>query len=696
MFGLKSIFGKTNSKPQTILFDNQVEQLASTNSILVNADKPISALPKNHPFKDNANHTLLLNHCKNRIMLGKDLTNSLRERFRIIDQDLNGFVNLSTADRKRSRDNARGLPRKPTDMVLPIADAKIDELLTFLMQVFWPNEGMHNAYSSYQKQNLANSFALLMNKHGQFFQHYSKITEFFYEALKYNFSVLWLGWKQTKGMKLETDPVGGVDYKDDSVLFEGNNIENVDPYNFFFDPSISPVNIGIDGEFAGEVKMFSSWGILKLAAAGEITNMVAAIKRGKGEQVFYNDHPIVRFDYSSAAQGVVTDWQSWASNRGGAKMNGNEIVFMYCRIVPKDFGLSPSEKIEIWRFGIMNGHTIVYAQNEERAHKRIPYVCAIPKPDNLFMQKKSAAEDLIPLQNFASFLLNLHLNASRKSLFGITVYDPNFIDLSQSEGDVAAKLPTKRSLPPNGKIDDYIKEFRDSPETAMLVDQTEKIFAMLETILPTNILKQVTDLDRATTYQAAATVQGTNRRSLKMAKNIDDQAVTPLKYMMMYNIQELQPEVTIINPANGSEVKISPAALRGQDLSSEIGEGLQSIDKLMIINLLHDVINAILQSAQASQEIDIVSLLNYWTTLIGDRTDLNQFRRAAPTLDQVMKLAQTSGIIADAQSTQAQSFQGNLQQMYGGNNPQVVKAAASAPMKLNGATPPAPTMPGAQ
>ena len=33
---------------------------------------------------------------------------------------------------------------------------------------------------------------------------------------------------------------------------------------------------------------------------------------------------------------------------------------------------------------------------------------------------------------------------------------------------------------------------------------------------------------------------------------------------------------------------------------------------------------------QAIQEIDIVSLLNYFTTLMGDQTDLNQFRRPAP------------------------------------------------------------------
>lgn len=677
------IFGKGKQKQKpvtTVLFDNQITQLASTMTIFKRADEDIKALKPTHPFKNKENHKKLVQHVKQRIQLGRELQISLRERMRVVDQDMNGFVKLDEADRKRKRANNRGEERRPVNMVIPIADAKIDELLTYLMQVFWPNEGMHNAYTSYSTQAIANSFALLMNKHGEFFQHYMKIQQFFYEGLKYNFSILACDWKQKKGTKLSTDNIGGVKYNNNSVLFEGNDLFNIDPYNFWFDPSVDPIYIGEEAEFAGETKMFSAFGIIRLANEGVITNMQNAIAAGQGEQVFYQDHPIVRYDYTTTGQGAVTDWQAWASNRGGAKMNGHEIARGYFKIVPSDFGLSESKELEIWLLGLMNGTTIVIAENAEMAHKRIPYVTMVPRPDNLFMQKKSPAEDLLDLQGFASFLINLHQQSSRKSLFGITVYDSNFVDLKQSEGEVSAHIPTKRSVQQNGKIDDYIKQFRDSPETGTLIDETSKVFEMLETILPTNILKQVTDLDRATTYQAAATVQGTNRRSLKMAKVIDDQAIKPLRFMMMYNIQELQSEVEVIDPASGQPTKILPAKLRELDLAHAIGEGLQSIDKLMIINLLHDVINSILQSAQASEEIDIVSLLNYWTTLIGDRTDLNQFRRTAPTLDQIMKLAQATGIISDAKSAEAQQFVGGLQQAYGGNNQAAIQA------KMNGAS----------
>lgn len=677
------MFGSKKSKKINIPFDSALEGLDSTNRILKRADEALVGLPRNHPFKNEENHRRLLEHVKHRLFVGTELRNSLRERFRIIDQDVNGYINYDSADRKRKRDNARGKARKPTDMIIPVADAKIDELVTFLMQVFWPNDGMHNAYANYKDQAIANSFALLMNKHGEHYRHYMKVEQWFYTGMKYNIAAIYADWEETKGAKLKVDAAQGVEFED-GTIFEGNNLYNMDQYNFFFDPSVHPVDVAEHGEFAGEVKMYSSWGILKLANEGFLTNMQAAVSRGKGEQVWYQAQPTVRYDFgSSTNNNEVTDWHAWSNNRGSMTMNGNELVVGHFRVVPSDFGLSQSENMEIWRLGILNGHTIVHAENRNRAHRRLPYSIIVPRPDNLFMQKKSPAEDLLDLQGFASFLMNLHTQSSRKNLFGITVYDPNFADLKQSEGEVSAHIPTKRSVGQNGKIEDFIKQFNDSPDTGPLIEQIGKVMDILEVILPTNILKQVTDLDRATTYQAAATVQGTNRRSLKMAKVINDQGMTTLRRIMMYNIIELQPEIKIIDPRNGQEVEIVPAKLRGVDLNAMIGEGLQSIDKLMIIHLLHDVINAILQSQQASQELDIVNLLNYWTTLIGDKTDLNQFRRSKPTLDQVMQLAQTAGLIEDAKSVKAQTFAQGLQGMYGGNNQQVVAAN-----KGNGAAPP--------
>ena len=41
---------------------------------------------------------------------------------------------------------------------------------------------------------------------------------------------------------------------------------------------------------------------------------------------------------------------------------------------------------------------------------------------------------------------------------------------------------------------------------------------------------------------------------------------------------------------------------------------------------IQDVINTIVQSQQASQQIDVTGLINYWTSFIGDKTDFSQFK----------------------------------------------------------------------
>ena len=55
------------------------------------------------------------------------------------------------------------------------------------------------------------------------------------------------------------------------------------------------------------------------------------------------------------------------------------------------------------------------------------------------------------------------------------------------------------------------------------------------------------------------------------------------------------------------------------------------------------MINSVLQSQQAIEEIDIVGLLNYYTTLMGDQTDLNQFRKKPAVQPGIEPGAETPG-----------------------------------------------------
>jgi hypothetical protein len=181
----------------------------------------------------------------------------------------------------------------------------------------------------------------------------------------------------------------------------------------------------------------------------------------------------------------------------------------------------------------------------------------------------------------------------------------------------------------------------------------------MQRILPTDILKQVAGLDRATQYQSAATVQGANRRNLKIARIIDTQALSHIRQIQLFNILQYQEKVEILSP-EGDLVEINPAEFRETKIEFAISEGLRGLDRLSMSIAIQEVLNTIIQSQQASQQIDVVALINYWTSFIGDKTDFSQFRIKS-LMDQLPPEQRDQAFQVYQQFLQQQEEQGTAQ-----------------------------------
>lgn len=615
--------------------------------------KPVPGFSRKHPINNPENHEKLLQHILLRLDWAKSQRDALVEKFADVDRTVHGFIKYDEADKARIKDNRAGKGPKPVTVSLPLTAAKLDELTTFLLEVFWPNQGMHSAIAKKEEQPLANGVAQLLNQQAAERQHYRKLARFLGDALKYNLSAAVIEWVEELGLRLKNTPDRRVAVDKDVVTWRGNDIVNIDMYNFLWDPSVNPVDVPQAGEFFAYVERHTAFSMRKLAAAGRLFGVDRFVSRkyatsdnasaqfdgvvgsGAGAR-FYTAYPTVRDEGGTG--GVVNDWFAFASNSAGYGAGDCvELVTTYIWLDPSEFGLSDEKELQIWRVRIANSAFIVDTEMLNNAHNMLPLVVTSPSEDGLGLQQKSAAEMLVDLQRFASFLMNVHQQAARKALWGVTAYDPTAINLDDVKDDVAARIP----LLPGGygkPITDIMRTFNDAPKTESTMVDISRVADMMEGVLPTNILKQVTDLERATNYQAAATVQGANRRSLKMARVIDDQAVKPMKRMMFYNLTQYADVIEVIDDA-GQVQSVDMAAVRDMQLEYTIGEGLQGMDKLMTMSVLKDIIMAVIQSQQALQEIDMVALLDYWTSLLGDKTDLSQFRRQQPTPQMQSELA---------------------------------------------------------
>jgi len=497
-----------------------------------------------------------------------------------------------------------------------------------LLNVMAPDSGIYGAIADKDKQAIGNAFARTMNKHADDFNHYGAMDKAFLNMMKYNLGGFLIEWASIKG-NVVTNTEAGTAQLEAAVIFQGNDVVAIDMYNVLWDVAVHPTEIYIKGEYFATVEKVTPFRLKKMQADGEISGINRVEAKQQAEFKYYKEKPNTRGSVGSG--GSTTDWVSTLSAGAIKELGiGYERVNFYCWLVPKDFGLGKASTLSIWRL-TMIADEIVDAKQMENAHSWLPCAFGMPIDDMHLFETKTYAERLMPLQRFISFKLNVHQRSDRKRLTGVTVYDARVIPLGeQSAEDLAGgSIPAK----PVGQDRDLRKsvlQLNDAPDTTNTMRDIDSAEGLMQKILPTEAAKQIASLERATQYQAAATVQSSNRRNQKIAKVINAQAMWPLRMIQLYNIFQFQPSIEIYNEETRKNEDIQPEQFRSANIQFAISDGLKGTDRLLIVESMRDVINMMLQSQVAQERIDVVKVIDYWTNLIGDKTDFSSFAFESP------------------------------------------------------------------
>lgn len=617
--------------PQKIGADN------SATYKVVKKQSDLQALPI---LRNPDNERALVKHVLERLRLSDIERGQRIQRCTDIDIMMSGFVKLDADDTKRKRDNKRGKPPKPTAANLTFTQAQISECVAYLMGVFAPESNIFIATSRADKQAAAEGLTDEINKHGQLAGYYRQFVKAMKNALKYNFSGITCYWEKYNGQIFEAIAGGasGQIAPKDGVVWEGNMLKSVDVYNFFFDTTVHPCDLPRRGEYFAEVERKTPFNVRKMQEDGKLFGVDRWIDMqttipitGNSTIVFYQTPPSVRDNTGNADRGR-TNWQAILSPDGPAPLSqpSVELVYFTTWINPSLFGLSANDKLELWRITVAQGTYIANAVQLDSTHGLLPVAMGCPIEDDLINEQRTYAEQLQPLNDLCSFLMNSHVTALRKAIYGITLYNPHlFPGLDKCVDDIIGAMIPMKSTSSNVDIDKAFRHYSQKPETSQNIQEIGEIAGLMQKILPTNQAQQVADLERATEYQAAATVQASNRTNLVIARMLNDQCFTPLKFMMLYNIYRNITQIEFIG-GDGKPVQVSPKDLVDAQIELDIGTGLRGLDRLMQLAIFKDIFGLVVQNAQSLQELDIVKMLNYFMQLAGDKTDLDAFRKALP------------------------------------------------------------------
>lgn len=578
-----------------------------------------------------SNHTRLVKYIKDRLDYGNEVHKAYVDRLSAIDKEVAGYIRLDDDDKKRKRDTEQGYGPKPYDINIQLTKSQIDDAVTFLMEVFYPQEGPYSPIAPEDKQSIAKGLSVLMNKHADKFGHFCELERFCTNALKYNLGLIGCDWEQIRGAKVK----GGItnaEVEQNAVLFEGNKLNCFDNYNTMFDPSVSPAKLHLEGEWFSTQEIVSNFRVQRLIEAGILFNLSEKDLDSKLKQ---NDFPYYQERPDTVGDAIQTDnyKTNWISYLSADLLNGKGKVqkmleFETVRIwLPAwKFGMSKNENAyELWTVILANAKVVVFAEPNLTSNGMLPIFAGMPWNTEFERDEQSFAEILMPYQRFASFQMNIHQKAQRKALYGLTFFNDQILSGLNDSDMIAGKIPMSGGNMQNLSINDLVKQITDVPDTQNTLVDIDRMEQLMQKLLPTNKAQQVASLERATQYQAAAMVQASDRRNLKIAKIINTQALNSLRQLQVFNIKLFQQQIEMVDES-GKSVEIDIAQIRQIDFEFMISAALRGIDKLLIVEFMKDILFAILQSPRAAQEIDTTALMDYITSVMGEFTDLRQFK----------------------------------------------------------------------
>lgn len=623
--------------------------MAEHDILLPRVTGPAPQVSTRHPLRSASAHKKLMNYILPRLDQASTFRDAQMGRFKHIDQEVSAWFQPENPEHQKAHDVRRQTGEViPLQFKLPLIKTYLEDTLAFLMEIFAPNSGMFHSAGKQEEQEAGNQLIAKLNFDAQFTGYYDALLQASWTALKYNQAAIRTEWSQMRGPTFvaaqNSTIIDTPEVREDSLLWEGNRIQNIDPYNLLRQPGIPLHEVHRRSEYVGEARRVSAFELIRGAHEGRYFNVDRILPVGEdgrlqtvsGEGASYYRHPptqsAIRPSLHEGGGGGVIGWNQILGGHGSHLANDEgtvELVDLFIWLNPFQFLLRPRtdrterDKLELWQLTIADGRELVQASRVESAHQWMPINAGYMQGDSMEESQLTPSETILPFQDFASYLMNTHVKATTEAVHGTVLYNADVIDMKAiPSGSVARNIPFK----PGGVDVDINKIFLRVPsqtrDTQALLQDSQQMMALLERLFPTQALpSQVAGIDRAIDSQVTSVMQGANRRTHMTAKRFDESLLRPMRLMMFFNVQQF---ATAISMPDGTE--LDPADFRELHPQFIIGQGIKSIERDVLLRKFRDIVFAVLQNQQAAQQFDVPRLLDFWSDLADVDVDLSQFR----------------------------------------------------------------------
>ena len=579
--------------------------------------------------------------------LQSDSLSDMRTRFEQIDKAYQREVD-ETVDHKRAKAaNKAGDTNRLQNIVVPVVMPQVETSVTYQTSVFLTGYPLFGVVAAPDFIDAALQLETIIEDNSMTGGWARQLMLFFRDGAKYNFAPIEVSWDQKVTASVETDISKNKDEGiPKKVIWSGNTVNRLDPYNTFIDPRVAPTELQTKGEFAGytefmprmELKSFINTLPDKI-----IANIPTAFASGLGSNPRTNAEAKNYFipSVNSAVvdpeigKGSGTNWMAWAGLGGGSKgidyKDTYEVTTLYCRILPSEFGLRiPSSNTpQIFKLIIVNHEHIIYCERQTNAHDMLPILIGQPKEDGLEYQTKSLATDVQPFQEVASGFMNSIMASRRRAVTDRVLYDPSRITSAHINSDnPSAKIPVRPAA--YGKnIGESVHQFPYREDQASFsMSQISVLMGLSNQVSGQNQASQGQFVKGNKTLEEFDTVmENANGRDQTASILLEHQVFVPMKHIIKLNTLQYQGGTTLYNQDKQVAVEIDPVQLRKAVLNFKISDGLIPSSKLINADSTGVALQVLGSSPELSAGYNLAPLFSYFMKIRGAK--ISDFEKSA-------------------------------------------------------------------
>lgn len=554
-----------------------------------------------------------------------------------VDRVLTTYIPLKDKEKQLKQKDTS----KPVSIIFPYTYAMLEALLTYLSMAFFQDPMFQ--YEGVGPEDVQGTMLLelLVRIHCIKTKVPLAVHTVLRNSLAYGIGPGAPSWEKRFGLKPINSEVTTIDTMGnesidrkvnyvESMLFEGNKLDAIDPYMYLPDPSVSAHEVQ-SGEFVGWVVRDNLMNMLseEINSDGEMFNVkyLKAIRNKKSS--FSTDQSDRNLKYGGQDPRSTTV----------SSTNHVDTIYMYVNLIPKEWKLGTSEYPEKWLFALSSDEVIISASKINHAHGMFPVATAAPEFDGFSPTPIGRLEILYGLQHTLDFLFNSHVANVRKSINDMFVVDPYLININDLKDPEPGKLIRLRRPAWGRGVDKVVQQLQvnditrnNIADSAYITQWMDKISGADQSMM--GALRQGGP-DRLTRSEFQGTRGSAISRLQRVASIIGMQFMQDIGYMFAVHTQQYMSQDTYVKTVGRNQEKLTE--LFGKQERIPVTPFDLSIDYDTIVrdgsipggnfsDVWVQLFQIIGNSEQLSKEFDVFRLFSYIATELGAK-NIEDFKR---------------------------------------------------------------------